>query len=152
MTLFCLLPRALVVVGLVAIALPARAQQYCQLLQVVGSGDVQVSKSVSPPSTILSKNNWNTDFIVPQGENFSSFIAEIKPEESGEYTIKMFLKYSNNTADKVYDRNAVPLANRQPAIITGNVRTGEQPYQINLLVGGIQASGEPYTAIVRGCR
>lgn len=146
------LPPALLGCLLTTASLPAIAQPDCQLLSVLGSGDTAVRKSVSPPATFFSKNNWNTDFLVPQGEFFSSFIAEIKPENSGEYTVKMFLKYGNDTADKVYDRKAVPLENGEPLLITGNVRSGEQPYQINLLVGGIQASGDPYTATVQGCR
>ncbi|MEM6447576.1 MAG: hypothetical protein AAF704_13590 [Cyanobacteria bacterium P01_D01_bin.123] len=135
----------------IACSTSARAQN-CTPLQVVGGSGTEVSKSVSPPSTIFSKNNWNTDFIVPQSQYFSTFVAEIEPQEAGEYTIKMFLKYNNDTADKVYDRTAIPLTNSRPAVITGSARRDAQPYQINLLVGGIQASGEFYTASVRGCR
>ncbi|MEO1133942.1 MAG: hypothetical protein AAFX40_14715 [Cyanobacteria bacterium J06639_1] len=145
------LPSAAIGLIVLTMAWPARAQS-CVPLRVVGGSGTEVNKSVSPPGTIFSKHNWNTDFVVPRGETFSRFEAEIDPGDSGEYSLKMFLKYNDNTADKVFDRKSVLLENGEPIVLTGNVRISEQPYQINLFVGGIQASGEPYTARVWGCR
>lgn len=131
--------------------MPARGQA-CDPLAVVEGSGTQVSKTVSPPGTFLTDNNWNTDFIVPQGSAYSRYVAKITPQSSGDFTIKMFLKYRDDTADKAYDRSAVPLGEGETTYVEGAVRTGAQPYQINLVVGGIAASGESYTASVMGCR
>lgn len=132
-------------------ATPARAET-CTPLPVVDGRGTQVSKTVSPPGTFLTDNNWNTDFVVPQGSYYSRYVAEVTPKGAGDFSMKMFLKYRNDTADRVYDRSAVTLDRSETAYLDGTARQGSQPYQVNLLIGGIEATGESYSATVLGCR
>lgn len=130
-------------------ALPVSAQT-CAPLRIAEGTGTQVEKSVSIPATGVTKSNWNTDFVVPSTQRFSRYVAEIVPQNGGEYEIQMFLKYNNETADKVYDQT-IKLQQGKPFTIPGTPRTNAIPYQVNLKVGGVQAVGNSYTASVSGC-
>lgn len=126
--------------------------QNCVPLNVVGGTGTEVTKSVSSPA-IIGNNNWNTDFAVPARTNFRQYIAVVKSEstDTANYDTKMFLKYANNTADPVFEGN-LNLPSGETKQITGSPRRGEQPYQVNLNIGGIGAMGYTYTLSVLGCR
>lgn len=132
---------------------PAIAQttgQVCIPLQVVSGNGTQVRKRVSLPGTLTSRSNWNTDFVVPGNEAFRRYVAAIEPLNRGKYHIQMFLKYSNSTADKVYDQ-AVTLPHKQEFVVSGAPRIDTSPYQVNLSIGGVSALGNTYRATVSGC-
>jgi hypothetical protein len=125
-------------------------QQACFPLQVVGGSGGELSKTVSPPSVPLFNNNWNTDFAVDARADYYRYVATLMPEHDGEYSIKMYLKYSNDTYDEFYDQK-VTLSAGQPLTISATPRRNEQPYQINIFVGDLVSVGKTYRLTVEGC-
>lgn len=141
--------------GLVAAAalswgltLPAQAQS-CQALPVVGGQGTDVEKTISTPSLGVFRNNWDTDFAAADIPA-QRYIASIEAEDGGEYSIEMYLKYADGTADEVYN-DIVGLSVGETLEISGTRRLSDQPYQINLSVGGISAVGNAYEASVVAC-
>ncbi|MBD2099474.1 hypothetical protein H6F94_00990 [Leptolyngbya sp. FACHB-261] len=131
---------------------PAQAQA-CTALAVVGGRGTQVRKTVSPAGTLVTGNNWNTDFAVPNGNRFRRYTVTILPENDGQYNIQMYLKYSNDTSDQFYNQNNVRLTRGRRFYVSGQPRdNSNQPYQVNVYVGGTVALGNTYTASVVGCR
>ncbi|AFY71089.1 hypothetical protein Pse7367_2836 [Thalassoporum mexicanum PCC 7367] len=154
------LTKILTTVGVIAgivMGLSAPVLASCRALQVIGGSGTKVSKEVSPPGTLIFvNNNWNTDFAVSSDANFNYFIANMTARNRGEYDVKMYLKYSDNTDDKFVDRtvfldrdNEKVRLPSQPDVATP--RRNEDPYQINIFVGGIEATGNVYDLEVLGC-
>lgn len=133
---------------------PASAQTCTPLRVVEGRGQTEVTKTVSPPSTPLSRSNWNTDFAVPRGVNYDYFVADVESEstDDGEFSIVMNLKYNDGGFDRIYEGERVPLAAGDDLNLTGNPRNDQQPYQVNVKVGGPFALGMTYSVSVVGCR
>ncbi len=126
--------------------------QSCRALEVVGGQGTKVDKKVTPPSAPpFFRNNWNTDFLVSRDRNYYKYVSTLMPKDSGEYKIMMFLKYSDDTADQVYDQK-ITLTEGKPFYITGSPRRNDQPYQVNVFVGGLTSVGKSYTLYVNGCR
>jgi hypothetical protein len=128
----------------------------CQPLGVVKGEGNQVQKTVTLPSVPIGigrlfNNNWNTDFSVPSNASYATYVATLIPEDDGTYSIRMNLKYSDGTHDKVYD-NKPKLAANQPLKMSGSPRLNEQPYQINIFVGDPDSVGKSYKISVSGCR
>ena len=130
-------------------SVPAGAQT-CTALTVVDGKGTQVQKSVSPPGTGITRNNWSTDFVVPSSQSFRRYVARIVPKNGGEYDLAMSLKYNNDTADKAFIRT-LKLAEGKPYNIQGAARSSATPYQVNVNVGGIRAVGNSYTVSMLGC-
>jgi hypothetical protein len=145
------LGRIAIVSTLVLASLPTSSvhAQSCASLPVVGKSGVEVQKEVSPPSTGITRSNWNTDFNVPANPSFRQYVARVVSKESGEYEIHMYLKYDRG-ADEVFSQT-VQMRAGEPLTITGLPRTNEDPYQVNLEIGGLIAIGKSYTASVAGC-
>jgi hypothetical protein len=141
----------------IVIGLSAPALASCRALRVIGGSGTKVGKEVSPPGTLIFvKNNWNTDFVVPSDANFNYYIANLTARNRGEYDVKLFLKYSDNTDDKFVDRTV--FVDRDDEVIrlpaapdVATPRRNEDPYQINVFVGGIEATGNTYNLEVLGC-
>ncbi|VEP16673.1 conserved hypothetical protein [Hyella patelloides LEGE 07179] len=130
---------------------PGRVEK-CTALSVVEGQGTEVNKTVSIPGLgLVAKNNWNTDWVVSSHEKFQSFQATIVSEDDSSYRIEMYLKYGDQTADQFYQKKEVKLIANEPLTIEATTRTKTQPYQVNLLVGGIEAVGKTYTASVVGC-
>ncbi len=128
---------------------PSRAQT-CTALPVVDGKGTLVQKSVSPPGTGVTRNNWSTDFVVPSSQTFRRYVARIVPKNGGEYDLAMSLKYNNDTADKAFIRT-LKLAEGKPYNIQGAARNSATPYQVNVSVGGVRAIGNSYTVSTLGC-
>lgn len=129
---------------------PVAEARNCRPLAVVGGNGTVVEKKITPGGTLFTNDNWNTDFAVPSGRNFNLYTATITAKDNANYAIKLFLKYSNNTTDKFYDQTT-PLKKGKPLVISGEPRARESPYQINVLVGGLEAIGTEYSLTVSGC-
>lgn len=127
------------------------AQGRCTPLKVVGGSGVEVRKKISQPISVPGVNtNYNTDFIVPDGADYSSYVATITAENAAHYSISMYLKYNNNTSREVYNSKDVYLALNKPFRIKGTVASGsKEPYQVNLLIRG--DLNNTYRASVSGC-
>jgi len=139
---------SVIISAVVMAGMPAIAET-CTPLQVVGGkGATQITKKISPPGTLVTSNNWNTDFVVPGRQSFERFVARVTPRNTSNYAIQLNLKYNNDSVDKVFD-NKVSLKAFQTQVMRAYPRQGAEPYQINLVVG--QAIGDTYTARVFGC-
>lgn len=130
----------------------------CTSLQAVGGevGQTVVKKTVSVPRVPiriagLKRDNWNTDFAVKSNVKYKQYIATLIPQTDGTYSIRMYLKYSDGTADEVYN-NKPNLTSGKPLVMSGKPRTNEQPYQINIFVGDIESVGKSYKISVKACR
>lgn len=128
----------------------------CTPLEPVGGNNTTVNKTVSQPSIPLFgpiglNNDWNTDFSVNSNVNYKNYKVTLTPRSNGEYSIRMYLKYSDNTADNFYDQKPSLMANK-PMTITGSPRSGQQPYQVNVFVGDLVSLGKSYQVTVEGCR
>jgi hypothetical protein len=125
----------------------------CKPLKVVDGTGTSVRKKVSAARPgLLSRTNWNTDFAVPNGAKFSRYIATLKALSGNGKTFKVRvnLKYPNGTVDEVFN-GSVLLASDQSDQFTGRPRVGSQPYQVNVVVGGIDAFNTAYQLSVMGC-
>ncbi len=127
----------------------------CQLLMPVGGNSAVVSKTVSQPSIPLFgpiglNNDWNTDFAVNSGVNTQKYQVSLTPRSSGEYSIRMYLKYSDGTADNFYNQKPT-LQPNQPLIVEGIPRRQSQPYQVNVFVGDLPSLGKSYQVSVEAC-
>lgn len=137
---------------------PVIALEKCQLLEVIGGQGTIQTKEVSVPSVpyipfipLALNNNWNTDFAVPGGKPFRTFTVTITPDRDVKYGIEFHLKYSNGTADKFFHKTLELKANK-PFTLTGTSRPQDVPFQVNVLVGGLEnAIGSNYTLAVKAC-
>ncbi|MGQ9865324.1 MAG: hypothetical protein ACUVSQ_03440 [Pseudanabaenaceae cyanobacterium] len=131
-----------------AIALPALAE--CRDFWPVGGTTAEVRKTVSPSGTLITSDNWNTDFVVPGDRPYRTIRATITAKQTAPFVLKLFLKYANHTADQFFE-NTVRLTAHQPLVLTGTPRPQSQPFQVNVLVGGLEAIGSTYRVQVQGC-
>jgi hypothetical protein len=129
----------------------------CKPLSLVGGKGTQVKKTVSQPTITgpfgmkITRSNWNTDWAVSGGRNYNYYIAKITSEEGGSFDVKMYLKYSDQTTDEFYNTQGVEITQNNPLRITATPRPNDEPYQVNLLVGGLDHIGNSYQASVFGC-
>lgn len=155
--------RPFLFVGILTVLLPVSLSvnaQTCTPLAVVKGEGTSVTKKVSAPNvgTIPRipagyRGNWDTDFIVPNNATFTEYIATIQSLSSdvGTFQIKMYLKYADDTADRIFD-GGIQLDPNQQQQISGMPRSNTQPYQVNVNIGGIKALGYSYTLSVKGCQ
>lgn len=144
----------------IAVAAPVLPQA-CVPLAVVGGRDGQttVRKKVNQPTIPgpfgirFARSNWNTDWLVPPSQRFERFVATIAPEagETGSFDIRLFLKYSDETADELYGRRDYDIGTNGPLEVAAVPRQHQQPYQVNLYVGGLEHIGNRYSATLQGC-
>ncbi|HAN46477.1 MAG TPA: hypothetical protein DCQ32_08000 [Cyanobacteria bacterium UBA8156] len=130
-----------------AIAMPALAD--CREFLPVGAATAEVRKTVSPSGTLITSDNWNTDFVVPGDRPHRTIRATITAEQTAPFALKLFLKYADNTADKFFE-NTVRLTAGRPLVLTGTPRPQSQPFQVNVFVGGLEAIGSTYRVQVQG--
>ncbi|TYQ25242.1 hypothetical protein [Pseudanabaena sp. UWO310] len=125
--------------------------QICTALNVIGANGTSVKKTVSPFSTLVTNNNWNTDFAVPSEQSFSQFVATIVPENIANYDLELNLKYSDESSDTSYKKENVGVTFAHPLNLVGRSRPNSNPYQVNVFIGGLNAIGNTYTVSVEGC-
>jgi hypothetical protein len=132
-----------IVISLTSVESGIAAQ--CKPLQVVDGTGTSVTKKVQ-------RKNWNTDFAVPNSASFSSYVATLKALAGNGKTfkVKMNLKYPNGTVDEAFSGDVL-LAAGQSEQFTARPRVGSQPYQVNMVVGGLDAITIGYSLSVVGC-
>ncbi|MFM8293707.1 MAG: hypothetical protein ACKN9E_04070 [Microcystaceae cyanobacterium] len=141
---------------LFSVQLPSHAET-CMPLSLVGGEGSEVTKTVSGPTLPgpfgikIKRNNWNTDWAVPGGRKFRRFVATIVAENGGTFDIRMFLKYSDQTAEEFFNQNGKRLKANQPLTIEATPRPEDNPFQVNVFVNGLPAIGQTYRAEVVGC-
>lgn len=89
---------------------------------------------------------------MPNGANFSKYIATLNALSSTgrNFKVQMNLKYPNGTIGQEFD-SWVFLAGGQSQQFTARPRVDMQPFQINMVVGGLDAMNTEYTLTVSGC-
>jgi hypothetical protein len=128
----------------------------CTALAPVGGTGTVVQKTVTPPSipSLFGKfnnNNWNTDFVADSRAQYQRYLITLNPQDSGEYSIKVYLKYADNTADNFYNEKP-KLSKDNDLVITATPRCHQNPYQVNVFVGDGISIGKSYQVSVQGCR
>ena len=137
--------------AVVCFPLPGRAES-CSALSVVKGQGAEVTKTVTIPTLgLFSRKNWNTDWVVPSNEKFKSFKATIVSKKDASFQIEMYLKYGDGTVDQFYNSKGVQLKAGEPLNIEATPRPQTEPYQVNMLIGGVSAVDKTYTASVVGC-
>lgn len=164
-----------ITVTLLSLSSPAQAQtespvpepplprfpQSCQPISIVGGTGSEVTKTTTIPGLPIplplpigvgarTRDNWNTDWVVPTNQTFRTFMVVLMPRHNARYSISMYLKYGDDTADKFYDRTTQLPAN-EPLVIEAEPRLDFQPYQVNVRVGGVDSVGVRYTVAVAAC-
>jgi hypothetical protein len=131
----------------------------CIPLKVIGGEGALQRKEVSVPSVpfvpfvpfVRINNNWNTDFAVPGGKVFNHYVATITPEGNVTYGMEMNLKYSDRDVDNFFNKT-IDIKKGQQFKILATSRPDNAPYEVNVLVGGVEnATGTYYTLLVEAC-
>lgn len=116
----------------VLIEQPTQAQNRssCIVLREITTGQRIVRKRIA-----LNNTNANTDFAVPTGRRFTSYVAEVIPENDSSYNVEVNLKYNDETSARVISR---PIDARRFFRYDQAFRspTGRQPFQINTRITG----------------
>lgn len=150
-----------ILASIVNLNLPAQAET-CIPIIVAGGQSNTITKTVSPPTipagplgmigVDITRNNWNTDWAVPGNAKFRRFIVTITSNDSGPFDIKMYLKYSDQTSSEFYNSQGVQFQPNVPLKLVAEPRPEDEPYQVNLLVDGLESLGKTYTASAVACR
>ncbi|MBC8122120.1 MAG: hypothetical protein H7Y22_09810 [Gemmatimonadaceae bacterium] len=140
-------------VGCGLLMIPTASAATCTPLEPLGSKVTAVKKSISPPGTFVTDNNWNTDFAVPGNARFERFVTTIKPDSDGQYDIRVVLKYSDGSSDIAFEQTGKSLGKGKAFEVSGKPANLEkQPFQINASVGGPVSTGKSYTLSTVGCQ
>lgn len=131
-------------------SLPVKAQSCIPLLVVDGEHN-QIVKTISPPGTLVTEDNWDTSWSIPNDREFRRFFLLFIPSDSARYHLEVNLVYQNNTTDQFYYQNAVNFLADQNLSVLITPQPNQEPMQVNLMVGGLQAIGNGYSATVVGC-
>ena len=149
-------PLRLSFLGIVGLSLslafgsPTNAE-ICEPLNVIGAYGISVKKTVSPFSTLITNNNWNTDFAVPSDRSYNRYVGTIVPENNANYVVEFNLKYSDNSFSGAYKKDNVTVTVGQPLYLIGVPQSRLNPFQVNVVIGGLNAIGNTYTVSVNGC-
>ncbi|MCL6436523.1 MAG: hypothetical protein K6T90_20420 [Leptolyngbyaceae cyanobacterium HOT.MB2.61] len=129
---------------------PTQAQTFpaappnCVYLKEVTTGKTVIRKVIA-----LNNSNANTDFAVPTGIRFSSYIGRFIPENNARYQVDVNLKYNDGSSSTVVSRTIQArrfYLYNQPF----QTPTGRQPFQINSRVTGTRNTA--YRVSVLACR
>ena len=131
-------------------SLPTQAQS-CIPLTIDGRETNQVTNTISPPGTLVSGDNWDTNWSIPTERNFRRFFLTFIPQDSAEYDVEVTLMYQDNTREQFYYQDALNLIASQNLPVLISPRSDKKPSQVSLVVGGLQAIGSTYTASLVGC-
>lgn len=140
-------------------AAPAFAKS-CAPLKPVGNPEGanlkaanSISKSISPASVGVAKDNWNTDFEIPNSIKFKSYTVMVTPDSDGQYDVVSYLKYANGKSQSTYEKKGVSLGKGKTLEFTAQPESvTTSPYQVNVLFGGTLSTGKSYTLKVLGCK
>ena len=122
----------------------ASATRNCVLLREVSTRQRTIRKVIT-----LNNTNANTDFAVPPGTRFNSYIARVIPENNSRYQIDVSLKYNNGSSSKMVSRSIEArrfFLYSQPF----QTPTNRQPFQVNTRIAGSRNTA--YQVSVLGCQ
>lgn len=115
---------------------PTQAQTFppapkkCIYLREITTKQAVVRKVIA-----TNNSNANTDFAVPTGIQFTSYIGKLIPENNARYQADVNLKYNDGSSSTVVSRT---IQARRFYLYNQPFRTptGRQPFQINTRVTG----------------
>lgn len=119
----------------------------CVALQEVTTGETEIRKRIE--NRVIARGNWNTDFLVPSGQEFSYFVAILTPEHNAAFSFAPTLRFSNGASESPFNVRS-DLVNGEIYSIPFQSSTDRQPNLINARVGGV--NGNFYTISVVGCQ
>ena len=130
----------------------------CQPLSVMG-GSTTVQKiseftSPAPLRWIGLRDNNLTQFSVPNGEQFTSYIGLILSESLvASYTIEISLEYSNGSADRVFSVYSLPMSEQHRHGFEGKVPIDQSVSSVKVVVSrpASSTSGR-YQLSLFGCK
>jgi hypothetical protein len=133
----------------------------CEPLPVVGGEGNEITKEVSPPSFSASvpgpvspriRSNWRTDWFVPTGRTYTSYVVIFMPRANRNFDVSMSLRYPDDGNQRFFRRRRVDFRANEPITVEATPdRVDLAPFQVNTNVGGVQAVGARYTMAVAGC-
>ena len=116
----------------------------CQYLREVTTRQTQIRKVIA-----TNNSNANTDFVVPTGVNFTSYLGMMIPENNAQYTAEVNLKYADNSSSTVADRT-VQARRFYLYRLTFRTPTQQQPFQVNARITG--GRNTAYRLAIQACR
>lgn len=119
----------------------------CQFLQEVTTGEIEITKQIQ---ALGITNNFNTDFAIPAGINFTSYEAMMRVENNGNYNVTINLKYPNNAASTALEKKDVPMVIGENYSLPFQAPIDQQPYQVNFNIAG--NNNNTYTISVMACQ
>ncbi len=148
--------------NLLALKIQPSYAETCTAFPVVGGqqeDETEVTKTVSQPGVSIPvfgpasvgvNNNWNTDFSIIPLKQYKEYIVTFTPKSEGEYKVRAYLKYNDNTADEIYNEQKSYTVG-QVIEIQGVPKENNIPIQVNLFVGDPISIAKTYTVSVKGC-
>lgn len=117
-------------------------QKNCVYLKEVSTGKIEIRK-------LVRSGNENTDFAVPTGIRFTSYIAQLLPENNADYEANLYFKYNDGSNAKVFSKKIPAQRFRR---YTGVFRSPNlrQPFQINFNISSNRNNA--YQIAVMACR
>ena len=133
---------------------PARAET-CTFLQPVGGDGTSpiVSKRIQAGNP-FGRANWNTDFFVTAPYTRYKLFFTANSSESGSYPIEAYLKFTDGSNLRVFDKTVTPRPGTGGSIAVPGYPT-KTTSQVNIKVGSGSnqaATGFSYRISVQGCR
>lgn len=122
-------------------------QDSCVALQEVSTGATEVRKRIE--NRVVTRGNWNTDFLVPSDQEFSYFVAIVSPENSASYELTINLRLPTSGSEVAFSGRTNAEAGSIYSIPFQSP-TGRQPAVVNARVGGV--NGNVYTISVIACQ
>lgn len=95
-------------------------------------------------------NNWNTDFSIIPLKKYDQYVIKFTPQSEGTYKVRAYLKYNDNTAQEIYNKES-SFPPGETLEITGQTPEDQIPYQMNIFVGDPVSIGKTYTISAMGC-
>jgi hypothetical protein len=118
------------------------APKGCVYLKEISTGNTEIRKQVR-------LGDENTDFAVPTGTKFSSYMPQLLGENNAKYGIKLYFKYNDGSNAKVFDKS-FPLQRFERVSAKFTSPSGKQPYQVNFRVSS--ARNNAYRISILGCQ
>jgi hypothetical protein len=118
----------------------------CVALQEVTTGQTEIRKRIE--NRVITRGNWNTDFLVPAGQEFSFFVALITPEHSAPFQFNPNIRFSDGSRESLFTIRA-DLTRNETYSIPFQPSGNRQAAIVNARVGGV--NGNFYTISIVGC-
>ena len=77
-------------------------------------------------------------------------LLRLTPKDEGEYKVRAYLKYNDDTADEIYNQTT-SFTPGKVIEIKGVPQGDNIPVQVNLFVGDPVSMGKTYTVSAKGC-